>query len=271
MAMRPRERLLLKEIPKEAIRKELERWSDRLSTWDQFFTAVVVGGLAIEYLPDAASFLGMFSHAVFVVLYAHNNPLHQFGGLIVIVGIMGEFCVASQERKVESDLRDENNSTITSLHDRATKAELELAKIREPRVAFFSIKKFSESLKSKPQGTAEVMYQPDDGEAMMFAFALNSALVLGGWSLLAAVRPIPLDAAMGAKSAPIPFLLTLPPSVRVGGQPNGVSLIANTAIPANEPLAGLRETFLSCDLSVGLGLDSDLPDGLVRVVVGPKP
>lgn len=114
--MRPKERLLRKEIPKEAIRRELERWSDRLSGWDQFFTAMVVGGLAVEYLPDAASFLAMFSHAVFVALNSHSEPLREFGGLIVIAGVLGEFCIASRERKVESDLRDESNKEIAELN-----------------------------------------------------------------------------------------------------------------------------------------------------------
>jgi hypothetical protein len=125
--IRPKERLLRKRIPKEEIRRELERWSDRLSHWNEFSTAVVVLGLAIEYLPDAASFLGIFSHAIFVVLHVHADLLRQFGGLLVVVGVAGELWTDVRESKVESDLRDESNTQIAELHDRAAKAEKDAA------------------------------------------------------------------------------------------------------------------------------------------------
>lgn len=92
--------------------------------------------------------LGMFSYTVFLVLNLHSVPLREFGGLLVIVGVLGEFCVASRERQVESDLREENNSTIATLHDRAANAEREAAEANLARTkleAKFRIPRFEDS------------------------------------------------------------------------------------------------------------------------------
>jgi len=55
--------------------------------------------LAIEYLPDIASFVGMFSYSLSITLRAHAEQLREFGGLFVIAGVLGEFCIASRERQ----------------------------------------------------------------------------------------------------------------------------------------------------------------------------
>jgi hypothetical protein len=65
IVMRPKERLLRRNIPKDAIRRALEDWSDRLPSWNEVFTALVVLGLVIEYLPEIARFLPA---SVFVVM-----------------------------------------------------------------------------------------------------------------------------------------------------------------------------------------------------------
>jgi hypothetical protein len=182
--MRPRERLLLNGIPKEAIRKELERWSDRLTGWDLFFSATVSVGLTIEFLPDAASFLGIFSHAIFAVLHAHIEPLHEFGGLIVVVGVVGEFCIASRERSLETDLRDESNSAIAETLERATKAESEAAEANLARVR--NEKKF------KVRTLAEVAYK-DLQEALSSYLGARIDIFTFGYSQLSEVMPFAFE------------------------------------------------------------------------------
>jgi len=75
--MRPKERLLGREIPKAAIRKALEDWSDRLSKWDLFWTAIVVGGLFIEYIPLVTKF---FPTRAFIYIRVRTEVFSDFGG-----------------------------------------------------------------------------------------------------------------------------------------------------------------------------------------------
>ena len=77
--MRPKERLLRRgKIPNEekAIRSALEAWSDRLSHWTEGFTALVVLGLVIEYLPEITHFLSL---AEATEIQVHTEVLRQIG------------------------------------------------------------------------------------------------------------------------------------------------------------------------------------------------
>jgi hypothetical protein len=88
--IRPRERLLRRDIPKDAIRNALEGWSDRLAGWEQFFTAILVAGLVVEYLPGIARFLPT---VIFAAIRPHAFILRDFGGFLVIAGVVGEMWI----------------------------------------------------------------------------------------------------------------------------------------------------------------------------------
>lgn len=121
--MRPKERLLRSgKIPNDqsAIRSALESWADRLSHWTVAYTAIVVLGLAIEYLPEITYFL---KACVAETVRPHSEQLRQFGGLLVIVGVAGELLVAVRAARVETDLREESNSAVARAHERAATAE----------------------------------------------------------------------------------------------------------------------------------------------------
>jgi hypothetical protein len=133
--MRPKTRLLGKRIPNEprAIKKSLELWSDRLSGWADFFTAVVVGGLIVEYLPEITYFLPV---SFVPEIRAHAEQLRELGGLLVIIGVAGEFGIGRRSSKVETDLREETNSIISAADerisetlDRAASAERQTAEL----------------------------------------------------------------------------------------------------------------------------------------------
>lgn len=205
--MRPAERLLRKGIPKDAIRKELERWSDRLSDWDQFFTAVLVAGLVIEYLPEVTYFLHLISGSVAAMVRPHAEQLREFGGLLVIIGVVGEFGVGRRGSRVETDLREEYNSAISAANgriaetlERAARAEraakeADLARVKmEGRLVRRTVSRHLtdeeiEALqeKLKPlsgQRFAITVAATDDtatNEPQAFAWQLSKALHGAGW------------------------------------------------------------------------------------------
>jgi hypothetical protein len=174
--MRPRDRLLRRGIPKEAIRKELERWSDGLWRWNQAFSALVVGGLAIEFVPDAASFLGMFSHDVFIALHGHSDHLHEFGGFVVVVGIVAEFLVAMLDRQVETDLRDESNTEIERLRE----ANDEMERMHTWR-QLPDVEAFTDAMRSFGNVTYLLRFAAEETEPSFLAFQLHTALRNAGW------------------------------------------------------------------------------------------
>lgn len=118
--MRPKERLLRNDVPKGAIRGALESWSDRLSSWGEFFTAVVVLGLVIEYFPEVARFLPT---RAFTATRPYTELLRELGGFLVIVGVVGELWIGFRSSKVETDLREETGKDIAETQERAARAE----------------------------------------------------------------------------------------------------------------------------------------------------
>ena len=125
--MRPKERLLrrgrLTPNDENAIRIALEAWSDSLSHWAEVFTATVVLGLVVEYLPDITYFLRFVLLTGFAVaVQKHSEQLRQLGGFLVIVGVAGELWIEIRASRVETDLREETNEVIARAQERAAEA-----------------------------------------------------------------------------------------------------------------------------------------------------
>ena len=135
--MRPKDRLLRRGIPNTAIRKALEKWSDDLSVWERIWTAIVVLGLGIEIFDALARFL---PHDVFDLIWPHLTVLGELSSALVFGGVLGELVVSSMSGRVETALRAENEAIIEATRERAALAEqraaeanLELAKLKQPR------------------------------------------------------------------------------------------------------------------------------------------
>jgi hypothetical protein len=129
--MRPSDRLLRQRIPKTDIRKELENWSDGLSRWERFWTAIVVGGLAVEVFVRLDRF---FPHSIFDLIWPHSSSLGDLGDAMVFIGVFGELVVASRSGRVETALRDENAKEIGETNERAANAERGAAEANLARV-----------------------------------------------------------------------------------------------------------------------------------------
>jgi hypothetical protein len=119
-------------------------------------------------------------------------------------------------------------------------------------------------LKGKPTGVAEVLYPKEDDEAASFAFRLAWLMDLAGWKI---ARRVPISASLtllqysGENDSDGALIK------RVGGQ-RGISLVINTHEgSAYEPLINALRT---CGFSVKEGNFPGFPDGLIRIVVGPK-
>jgi hypothetical protein len=289
--MRPRERLLLNGIPKEAIRKELERGSDRLFRWNLFFSATVGVGLTIEFVPDAASFLGVFSHTVFMVLHTHSGPLHEFGGFVVVVGIVAEVFIARRDRHIETDLRDESNSEIGILHGRAATAEREAAEARretaeangrteavrlclaetdkmvitlrmaqEPRARSFNFRKFAGFLEGKPKTTVKIFCRIEDEEAAEFGELIRNTLLASHWSVEGPTLLLP--------GASVPALQAM------GAKPEGITVMQRSiiALALDDPYKILCDAFTFVNVMSLVGrANPRIAEGEAWIVIGAKP
>jgi hypothetical protein len=104
------------------MRKALEDWSDGLSRWERAFTAMVVLGLAIEYLPQIGNAIEWMFGIALATIKVHTDFLSQMGGFLVIVGVAGELFVSIIASRVETDLREETNEVIAKAEERAAEA-----------------------------------------------------------------------------------------------------------------------------------------------------
>jgi uncharacterized membrane protein YidH (DUF202 family) len=87
------------------MRQALEDWSDSLSRWERAFTAIVVLGFAVEYLPQIGHAIEWMFAVTLATVNVHADLLSQLGGFLVIVGVAGELVVSIRASRVETDLR----------------------------------------------------------------------------------------------------------------------------------------------------------------------
>jgi hypothetical protein len=89
-------------------KRRLESHQDVLKWWLDGFTALVVLGLIIEYLPD---------------LVKAFHPPHLVGGLLITVGVAGELVIGVLSSRTETKVREINDSTIANIRRDAALAE----------------------------------------------------------------------------------------------------------------------------------------------------
>jgi hypothetical protein len=89
-------------------KRRLESHQDVLKWWLDGFTALVVLGLIIEYLPD---------------LVKAFHPPHLLGGLLITVGVAGELAIGVLSSRTETKVREINDSIIANIRLDAAAAE----------------------------------------------------------------------------------------------------------------------------------------------------
>jgi hypothetical protein len=157
---------------------------------------------------------------------------------------------------------------LAEQQERAAKAEIELAALRRnalPRSITFDTEAFVAELKDAPRSNVVLWYVPGDHEVYDLSTRIAGALHLAGWTPAPVPIPIPEtethEALSGTRRAE-----TMSPLARVGGQ-YGVTLTART-MPFG-PL--MRAIGKATSGQVATFADPRLPEGVIRVIVGPKP
>jgi len=129
---------------------------------------------------------------------------------------------------------------------------------------------FIDTLKDKPKGEATIVYPREDGEAFGFALQLFASLRQAGWRVEVLE---PIDLAKHSKFSSDDLSASrIPLVIAAGGQPTGISVVARR-VPEpteQEPFNSLVHALLPLGLPVGGGLDDNLPDNFLRIIVGPK-
>jgi len=118
----------------------------------------------------------------------------------------------------------------------------------------FGLLRFVGALEKHPKGTAEILYQAEDGEAYDLASVLHKGLSVAGWM---AMGPLPIPASSSGQ----------PSIIEIGAAVRGVTVLACSG----SPLYAALWTALNGHVVVFPKLDPRLPADRLRIVVGPKP
>jgi hypothetical protein len=161
----------------------------------------------------------------------------------------------------------------TESRERVAAAELKTEQLRKqmgPRIIDRAI--FSAAISQQPKARVEIWYLRDDSESFTLALQIQNNLLSAGWF---ADTPKPIRVS-GESDRPAILV--------VGGWHNGVIVVTRSIQPddqANSILfndedkktayAGLTNALLRTVGAIVGREDKGLPEGTVRVIVGPKP
>ena len=144
----------------------------------------------------------------------------------------------------------------------AERALVELKLNRSPRSLLFDRLTFMGVLDTSPKGTVEVLYPRGDAEAFEFAELVLTCFAVTRWTLTSHAIPIPDEDPSG-----VPGILA------AGGRPSGIIVRGGGAIegPFRSAVAAFRSIeSRSQQYQVSAFSSGDLPEGLVRIIIGPK-
>lgn len=151
-------------------------------------------------------------------------------------------------------------------------AEVQLLQLRFPRT--LNIGKFREEVADIPVGSFEILYDLSSADSSGLAFQFFVALNQAGWKTTQKL-PAPLAPRTGPKELSDAFSL-LPLPQQAGGAPWGVSVVTNAdpdlnqQSPAEQLVRVLMQSIVGSPSQTSLGRDATMPDGMIRIVVGPK-
>jgi hypothetical protein len=219
------------------------------------------------------------------------NAVFQWGsvGLIAVTFVFGagalwtgnKINARQTERLVmlEKDLASAKTA-LAEQQERAAKAELQLAYLRNPRS--LDTEKFRAALLGKPKSPVVIWYAPNDEEAYLFAWQITGALIAAGWEKTVQ-RPAPIpEEASPAETVPLELRRAMPPVLRAGGQPtSSVSLVSSrpgdmsalmNAASIDTPVGFLRRALDEGGVqTLAWSFDNRLAPDVVRLIVSPKP
>ena len=247
------------------------RWKTKL----RIFEVMVIVGVAGELIGDGGIFI--FTEQLQAISDTDAARLNKEAG-----DARSEAAKAI-ERAARVEERAANLEKEAAVARRQeAKAERQLAEIRDPRTLPRDC--LESALKGKPAGTVNVLYQPEDSEAYFFSFWIRLSLMQSGWA--APEGPVPIPANIGFD----PMNERIPSVVRAAGMERGVAIAAKS-IPLVPPLnphsavpeppiidrttafGALYGAFEKC-APPGGGIaaigDNTLPDGVFRIIIGPK-
>ena len=204
-------------------------------------------------------------------------------GVVSTVLLVWTGGVKEEYLKRELSLTDERtanaNARAARLENDAAQARLELEKLKEkvgPRK--LDRQAFHRVLDGQPKAPVEILYVKDDPDSLEFGQEIENDLKDAGWTVLSR-EPIPTPRE-GAADSGIPTAMT------VGGQPSGVTVVARS-ISEEESQATLNSmlgrewirtpwTVLSVAFQKSMGESKGsshltCPEGVLRVIVGPRP
>ena len=156
---------------------------------------------------------------------------------------------------------------IAGLRERAAIAEQAVVDLRLERIlrtGLFDTRRFIRVLAENPKATAEILYAREDGEAFEFADLLARCFVVSGWNVPNHPSPIPAD-----PEGAIPGILL------IGARPLGITIRANG--PIEGPFKAAVDAFKAIERGsvqyrpvASSGNIDQMPQGLVRIIVGPR-
>lgn len=250
---------------------------------------------------SALAFIFLFLFLIFSSLILSSLPLERLdvwlkvisvvlAGMTVMVGIAAFFTGEKLSDILKGEVATLVKETAglqketAEAKQKQAEAELRLAGLMErqnrqeqPRWAYLG--KLDILLKDKPKGVAEVLYVSEDEEAYFFALRLADSITSAEWdikrvALISADDPsqiLPMYSRSEFNDSPL--LKNTPLLIKVGGK-KGITLVAKEVITApfdeNRPSGALALALLDCGFGFGGTRDERLPDGFVRIVVGPK-
>jgi len=149
---------------------------------------------------------------------------------------------------------------------------------KQPRWAILGVGALEKLIKGKPTGVAAIVYAAGEGdEAFKFAQGIEGELSVAGWRI---TKTVPLSTddpnqVLPQFSSEDMKKLNLPPFSKVGGLSDITVIISPADLHEGFPRAGtaahaLYFGLIGCGFEALPNIDTRLPAGAVRVVIGPK-
>lgn len=193
----------------------------------------------------------------------------------LVVGVVSTVLIVRMANVKEEhwdELRRSSDERIAEATARQKEAELKLEQLRKlagPR----EIKQteFLKLIEGVPKSKLQIWYSPTASDGMWLASQIAGAIIAAKWELTSPPMPIP-DTPPEPNE---PFAGLRHPLMRLGAQPNGVTVVAYGA-PAdidkeNPSGQGLIAALAgSMQSAASLSYNLAVPDGVLRIIVGPK-
>jgi hypothetical protein len=257
--------------------ESLQAQKDALDIWLNIFSGMVAVGVIAEIIFVIRGYANDLHEWQRGIARPPDRPsriwfvLEIFGVALVSIGVAGEFAVDVRAGSLETQVRKANSDLVLFLEKRVA----EVSTRQSPRI--IDPAKFSSALKDKPVRAAELLYNPIDTEAYLFAEQIRDCLGHGfrgsgaGWDVS---EPRPIPPTGGDERFP-----NAPPQIRYGTLAGaGLTFVFNKKEMKNADRDALHGLEFAITNSSSRGLpvlyaerdDSTLPDGVFIVVIGQK-